>query len=275
MLATWITLLSVAFGAFAGPLTHRALSTGFVNLSFALEPKNSSLLHKTVLGISLPESENYGKHLSRKEAKALLEPSQETTQLIKTFLQDTGAQFIETDGQWIHATIKAAAWQQLSKRNGLPEHAGLDLPEHVAKHIRLVHRQSSCNKDDPAQPTLLNAPIKSSKSLLETRRSDKTNITQCASIMTPACLHWLYHMEPNHEATSHHRSLLGIAGFDQVRLSVISFPSFYFRILTSYSKQPNTRSSHSFSRPMLLMQLAPISRALWSTVEPTYKTSHN
>ncbi|KAF7545304.1 hypothetical protein G7Z17_g9268 [Cylindrodendrum hubeiense] len=202
-----------------------------IKFSIGIQPEDHELLERTLYEISDPSHANYGRHLSRDAANALLNPSQVATESVKRWLSDTGIpeHDVRDDGQWMHIrTTIGQAEGLLSTRFSVFARDGesvvrtreYSVPEEVSDHITTI------------QPTTLFPSLKKSRSRnikrsvqdLEKKevREKKSvsygnpiNLEQCKTELTPACLRKLYKMPANNYPEAHRRALYAIAGFSQ------------------------------------------------------------
>jgi hypothetical protein len=85
-----------------------------LHLTFALKQQNLDKLQKVFFAVSDPESPSYGKYLTGKEVNQLVAPSQETVNVVSSWLSQNGAKNID---------------------NTLSDYLEVDLPAHLAESL--------------------------------------------------------------------------------------------------------------------------------------------
>ncbi|KAL6415427.1 tripeptidyl-peptidase I [Ilyonectria robusta] len=200
-----------------------------IKLSIGMQPEDHERFERTLYEISDPSHANYGRHLSRDAAKALLNPSQVATESVKRWLSDAGIadRAIDDDGQWIHirATVSQAEGL-LSTRFGVfardDEHVvrtrEYSVPGEVRDHITSIQPTTFFHSLKKSRKIKRSAPYLSKKGPSKERSAsygDPADLEQCKVELTPACLRKLYKMPANTYPTAHRRALYAIAGFNE------------------------------------------------------------
>lgn len=187
----------------------------FAKVAIALQPDGRELLEQTLHQVSDPSSQQYGKYLSRDDAKALLRPRQVSTDTVKGWLLKAGiaAADIESDGQFIHAEIKVEQAQSLlgtgyNSTLGSQTIPVSSLPEEVGTHVTTIQYAPI-----PVQATypIDNLPV-ASPDPKQNQTEIPTDLAACNSTITPGCLRKLYHVG-DYRARPETSSLFGIVGF--------------------------------------------------------------
>jgi tripeptidyl-peptidase-1 len=203
-----------------------------IKLSIGMQAENDELFERTLFEISDPSHRNYGRHLSREAAKALLNPRKEATEAVKRWLSDAGVpdNHVRDDGQWIHVrTTVGEAEGLLTTRFGVfarddervVRTREYSVPKEIRDHITTI------------QPTTIFHTLKKARSMnsgstdLEKRASVEerrhygsggpfVDLNQCQTKVTPPCLRKLYKMPESNFPSANKKALYGIAGFDYV-----------------------------------------------------------
>ncbi|OAA56920.1 Peptidase S8/S53, subtilisin/kexin/sedolisin [Cordyceps fumosorosea ARSEF 2679] len=215
-------LAAISLAADAHPTTAAR------RLTVSLIPGDETLLPRTLHELSDPASPRHGRHLSREEAAALLEPSPKALAAVTAWLRDaTGLrdEDIERRGQLLHATVSPSqSAAVLRKRAADDDDDGLSggqalADEAVRRHIRAVYLDRPDVGGDietrspwPAHPRL----HQSLKLLLSVDSKDNKSTANpkldgCDAQFTPACLREKYQMK-NIPRTSK-KTILGVLGF--------------------------------------------------------------
>lgn len=202
-----------------------------IKLSIGMQPEDHERFERTLYEISDPSHANYGRHLSRDAAKALLNPSQVATESVKRWLSDAGIadRAIDDDGQWIHIrTTVSQAEGLLSTRFGVfardDEHVvrtrEYSVPGEVRDHITSIQPTTFFHSLNKSRKIKRSAPYLAKKGPSKERSAgygDPVDLEQCKVELTPACLRKLYKMPANTYPTAHRKALYAIAGFNEVR----------------------------------------------------------
>mmetsp|Transcript_41597 Transcript_41597/g.61008 ORF Transcript_41597/g.61008 Transcript_41597/m.61008 type:complete len:668 (+) Transcript_41597:92-2095(+) len=93
--------------------TGRAGADEKLELVFAVKQTNLDLLESTLMDVSDPDSENYGKHLSNDEVHQLVAPTAECAAAVDSFLSGFGAQFASPNGDFVTATLSVSDAEDL------------------------------------------------------------------------------------------------------------------------------------------------------------------
>ncbi|KAM5352648.1 hypothetical protein ACJ41O_005370 [Fusarium nematophilum] len=246
---TWGLLLS-AMAAMASPIVVESIDETpagweevsspaphkLIKLSIGLESEDHHLLERTLSEVSDPDHPNYGKHLSREEAKALLNPPRAASDSVKRWLSDAGVpeNHIRDDGQWLHVrTTVGQAEDLLSTRFGIfardDDHIvrtrQYSVPAEIRDHIAMIqpttffHRIKTTGNTKPAAPDRKRGHGNGggggsgSGNIGNYGGPGPIDEAKCKDEVTPACLRKLYRMPLREYPTAHRKSLYGIAGF--------------------------------------------------------------
>ncbi|EPS94287.1 hypothetical protein FOMPIDRAFT_1134693 [Fomitopsis schrenkii] len=216
MLATGLLLTSLLTFGLGKPVArslrlHEARSTvpvGFsrvgsadadtvLSLRLGLVSENTDKLIETLYDVSTPSSPNYGQHLSRSDAAALLSPSPESVQAVNAWLaeNDLDATTISPGGDWLAIQVPVSkANEMLSADFSVFAHAQsgtqsirtlqYSIPEDLVGHLQLVHPTTTF-----AQATSPKLPLNAKKAAISPKQKRQS---ACSDYVDPACLQELY-----------------------------------------------------------------------------------
>lgn len=195
-----------------------------ITLRIALKQEKVSILEQRLLDMSTPDHPNYGKHMTRDEVKAFLQPREDSTLVVIDWLKKNNVQSCTIDNDWINCktNVQAASrmletsfqWYKYEDDNK-PQLRTLQysVPESVAKRINLI------------QPTTRFGSPKSMRSSIHGRKKPKkphkkasdshqplshVNAT-CNVTITPNCLFELYKVQ--YKASPSNDNKIGYASF--------------------------------------------------------------
>ena len=198
-------------------------SEQLVDMSIGLHPDNHDNLENTLHQISNPHHERYGKHLSREEAKSLLDPPAEASDSVKRWLSDQGvpASNVEDRGQWIRARVPSDLADILSEKGdgGYDKTSrSLALPESLRGYISTVKvKRSSRGIDQTTKRWSSNDIARSPRTVKQKRGHSKKDVDleKCKEELTPACIRKIYNMDEP-PARPHSNAIFGVPGFNGV-----------------------------------------------------------
>lgn len=204
--ATLVSASDSSRDGIASPDRH-----GFVDMYIGLEPEARHQLQHVLYAVSDPHHADYGKYLSRDEAKALLQPPAEAAVSVKRWLIGSGVDVahIEDRGYWIYAKVpshmarshESTTTSHAKRTNGHP--VELNLPDDVRRYVSGIHRMSVPGS----------AIAKKNPRAIVNREVSKVKRDEgCIENFTPACIHEEYRM-PDPPAIPHSKTLFGVAGF--------------------------------------------------------------
>ncbi|EFR02880.1 tripeptidyl-peptidase 1 [Nannizzia gypsea CBS 118893] len=188
-----------------------------VRMNLALVQRNAHVFEQMVLDISTPGHRSYGKHLSRRDLKRLLRPRLETSDLVLSWLKDSGIpkRSIVNDGDWIHFVVSISQAEKMLKarfyhfhdlqdpRVSIIRTLNYSVPAHLVPHVYMVQPTTKFGK-----------PTNYGKSIarLETIHPSSNSTKNCNVTITPKCLRELYKMG-DHIAERDCRNVIGISGY--------------------------------------------------------------
>ncbi|KAL7933258.1 peptidase S8/S53 domain-containing protein [Trichoderma chlorosporum] len=224
-----LLILAINVLATATPIVRPPIETReaaqvaqFATISIALQPECRELLEQTLHYISDPSNREYGRHLGREEAKALLRPGKESTDAVKKWLLGAGilAANILSDGQFIHAQAKVEQAQPLlgpgyNSTFGAQTIPVSSLPKEIRSHVMTV--QFAPIQQPATRPVTITNTSAASSDHKQDRISqywtgDHVSWEECKSTITPNCLKRLYHVD-NYRGRHRSNNLFGIVGF--------------------------------------------------------------
>lgn len=207
-----------------------------LRLRIALEMPNHALFEQTLYTISTPDHPNYGKHLKREEAKALIKPRDASTATVLDWLRSSGVAEadIENDGEWINFIVsvgKAEAMmdttfnyfiQDTDKTGGKKIRTlQYSVPRNLKSHISMIQPttrlgQMKAQRNAPFEVIKLGEVGELSQSeaftVASAPSSAPLNVTACNATITPDCLRALYNVG-DYTASPVKGSLFGVAGY--------------------------------------------------------------
>ena len=200
-----------------------------VDMFIGLHPEKPEILERTLYELSNPHHERYGRHLTREEAKSLLEPPDEASDSVKRWLSDQGVpeSHIEARGQWIHARVPADLADILSKRtSGVSKRDGgsdtssylPSLPDSLHEYISTVQVKRATRGTDQRTKRRFNNAIPHLAPRLQKKHGNSKEVVdleKCKTVLTPACIRKIYNMDEP-PARPHSNAIFGVPGFDEV-----------------------------------------------------------
>ncbi|KAF5021346.1 hypothetical protein F66182_6614 [Fusarium sp. NRRL 66182] len=186
-----------------------------IDFSIGLEAEDHELLERTIYEVSDPDHANYGKHLSRESAKALLNPSREATESVKRWLSDAGVpkHHVHDDGQWVHVRANVSqAEGMLSTRFSIfardkervVRTKEYSVPLEIRQHIATIQPTTLFPSIQMARHVdVISVPTK--RDVGYARKASTRNdgndggpgpidLDKCKEQMTPACIRKIYKM---------------------------------------------------------------------------------
>lgn len=213
-----------------------------ITLSIGLESEDGLLLERTLNEISDPSHANYGKHLSRDAAKALLHPSRAATESVKRWLSEAGVpeHHVRDEGQWLHVrTTVGQADGLLSTRFGIfarddeqvVRTRQYSVPIEVREHITTIQPTTFFPSERKARTAEDSTALERREEANEPRAYGNNNdgnhggsgpvdLQKCKAQATPACLRKMYKMPLRSYPRAHPKSEYGIIGFLEVSYTV-------------------------------------------------------
>ena len=125
-----------------------------VHLSIGLKQQNQGVVEEHLLQVSDPSHSRYGQHLTAAEIEDIIRPSQETQDLVKSWLQEHGIEGVQNSAKdTIHVLIPIEKAEELLQTSySIFEHEDgstlartpeWSLPEHLHEHIDVVQPTNS------------------------------------------------------------------------------------------------------------------------------------
>jgi tripeptidyl-peptidase-1 len=175
-------------------------------------------MERTLMEVSDPSHARYGQHLKRDELKDLIKPRAESTNVVLSWLEQSGIESrnVENDGEWInfHAPVERAESMmgtsfkvyQNAVRPGVKRIRSLSysVPKAVRDHIDMI------------QPTTRFGQIRSEGSSVLTQEAAPFSVASvdatCNNTITPDCLRNLYNFA-DYNVSTKAAVKLGITGY--------------------------------------------------------------
>eukprot|EP00039_Didymoeca_costata_P027748 m.19110 g.19110 ORF g.19110 m.19110 type:complete len:549 (+) comp6486_c0_seq1:28-1674(+) len=126
-----------------------ASSATTFQVMFAVKQRNVDALEETLLRVSDPDSESYGKHMTMGQVKALIAPAKDSILTVKSFLRKNGVRDCETNGDIIRCVatlkqmesmldVKMHSFRHKSNATVVRATQHYTLPEDIATHVDFV-----------------------------------------------------------------------------------------------------------------------------------------
>lgn len=174
-----------------------------LTLRFSLRPSNFDQLLSHLSETSDPYHERYGNHLSKEQVDELLQPTEETVNEVKEWLNWHGIK--ENDispgsDRWINLRIPVSVAETLLNTtysiyahtsdvsNQILRTLEYSLPRHLHAHINLVSPTTYFGNTRGMKKTSFLQPVR-----LDSSTSDDAS-NSCNTVITPACLKDLYNV---------------------------------------------------------------------------------
>ncbi|TVY71195.1 Tripeptidyl-peptidase sed1 [Lachnellula suecica] len=187
-------------------------STMQLPMRIGLKQSNLDKAHDLLMDISSPKSPNYGKHLTAEEVTNLVAPASETFDTVRLWLEESGIDggriSTSTNKVWLQFDAAVEEAEQLLKTKfhlfANTETGDMNVacdeysvPGHITNHIDYVTpgirllstggRSTTRKRDFGAAPTWKPLPKE-----LEPTASNVDDVTNCDTLITPACIRALY-----------------------------------------------------------------------------------
>ena len=197
--------------------SHAASPEQILRLTIALSSPNRHIIEETLAETSDPSHPRYGQHLTRAEALTLIRPRDESFEAVRRWLADAGVpeSHVETRSHAINVHVPVRDAETLLSTRFSVFKRGLDktlgtleysVPSDIRAHVKAI------------QPTtFLDTNHRRTRTMMRRRDTNDVDYNNCTQVNTPKCLRELYHMPQDSGQPPNINSLLGIAGFSQVR----------------------------------------------------------
>lgn len=177
-----------------------------VKLRVSLKQQNVDDLYQKVMEVSTPDHSSYGKHYEGHELRSLLKPSEETSNVAISWLQDSNITAITDDGDYVlfSSSVETAnkllntkfAWYTNAENQKVIRSLSYSVPGNVASHINFVQPTTRFGSLSALGSTVekidTGAPFDGSVSFTGAA-VQAPNIT-CNLTITPECLLDLYNV---------------------------------------------------------------------------------
>ncbi|KAJ5960671.1 Peptidase S8/S53 subtilisin/kexin/sedolisin [Penicillium vulpinum] len=192
-----------------------------MKLQIALAQGDTAGFEQAVMDMSTPDHPSYGKHFNtHEEMKRMLQPSAESANSIRDWLESAGITRIEQDADWMtfYTTVETANkllaanfnfYVNSAKHTERLRTLEYSVPEALVSHINMI------------QPTTRFGQMRANRAILHTQvketdeafRSNAMSATpNCNSIITPQCLKDIYNVS-DYKASSTIGNKVGFASY--------------------------------------------------------------
>lgn len=185
-----------------------------VKLRVSLKQQNVDDLYQKVMEVSTPDHSSYGKHYDHIELRNLLKPSDETSNVAISWLQDSNITAIKDDGDYILFTssVETAnkllntkfAWYTNAEDQKVIRTLSYSVPSEVASHINFVQPTTRFGSLNPLGSTVdkIDTGAAFDGSVSFTGAQVQTPNITCNLTITPECLLDLYNVHYKGDATN-------------------------------------------------------------------------
>lgn len=174
-----------------------------LKLNIALAQEGLEGFERVVLGMSTPGHREYGKHFqSHDEMKRMLQPSDDSLQVVRDWLENAGVKDVHRDADWltVHTTVEKANdlldanFQYYVNRDKHVERLRTleySLPKEIVPHVNLV------------SPTTRFGQLKANRATIHSKAKAADEVfrqaalslsTSCDTAITPKCLKSIYNV---------------------------------------------------------------------------------
>lgn len=184
----------------------------------AMRQPNPELFQQTILEVSDPLNPRYGQHLKKAELKRLVQPAEEASDAVITWLRDSGIaeSEIEDDGDWINfvASVSKAeeimdtkfhVYESSIARTQKIRTLHYSIPTELHQYIDMVQPTTRFGQIRPQMSQIIDKKV-----LGEAGKVTAVN-SSCNSTITPSCLRELYNI--NYTPDRATGGFIGINGF--------------------------------------------------------------
>ncbi|EXJ57779.1 uncharacterized protein A1O5_12337 [Cladophialophora psammophila CBS 110553] len=193
-----------------------------LTLNIGLQPSKFHLLEQHLHQVSDPFHNRYGQHLSQQEVHDLLQPSDETFNLVWDWLSNNGIDpshcEINSARDWITITLPVnKAEELLDTKYSVYQHqdgtklirtSSWSLPRSLHDHVTTIQPTTAFLRANPKASTLIDVPMDLDISQL-TAAANATTIKSSCNFggMTPKCLRTLYNTIDYKPQAAHNNSV--------------------------------------------------------------------
>ncbi|KAF2400262.1 tripeptidyl peptidase A [Trichodelitschia bisporula] len=191
-----------------------------VTLQVALTLTDEEKLFQKLRDVSDPKSKEYGKYLDRDDVNAIIKPSDEANNAVVSWLKESGASYVHSDGTWVTFQTTVGKANELLEadfvqyqRDGVNKvrTTSYSVPAEIAQHIDFIHPTTFFGKTAAFNPVLIpRQPIpvpRPGKHWYEKRQT-----ASCRQSITPGCLKAFYNVG-NYTADPKAGSKIGFGSF--------------------------------------------------------------
>ncbi|CAG8976517.1 hypothetical protein HYALB_00006014 [Hymenoscyphus albidus] len=193
-----------------------------VKLRVSLKQQNVDDLYQKVMEVSTPDHVSYGQHYEGHELRSLLKPSDETSAVVISWLQDSNITAIKDDGDYVLFTsnVETAnkllntnfAWYKNDEDQKVIRTLSYSVSAEVASHINFVQPTTRFGSLSALRSTVqkidTGAPFDGTARFMPSVQ--RANIT-CNLTITPECLLDLYNV--HYKADAKCKNTVGFGSF--------------------------------------------------------------
>ncbi|KAJ5110435.1 Peptidase S8/S53 subtilisin/kexin/sedolisin [Penicillium argentinense] len=192
-----------------------------VKLNLALSQQRLEAFEKTLLDMSTPGHRDYGKHFqSHDEMKRMLQPSDDSVQVVRNWLEGAGINDIHRDADWltIHTTVEKANdlldanFQYYVNRHKHVERLRTleySLPREVIPHVNLVSPTTRFGQLKANRATMHSKSRVADEAFKKAALSPSSS---CDTAITPKCLKSIYNVG-DYEGHSDNGNKIGFSSY--------------------------------------------------------------
>ncbi|KAI9734154.1 MAG: hypothetical protein M1818_006641 [Claussenomyces sp. TS43310] len=209
-------------------LLRSAASGEPISLRISVKQRNVDLFERVLMEVSTPSHAKYGQHLLGHEVKEMLRPTQESSDSVLSWLQDSNITSIDDDGDWISISTDVGAANKLldtefqwfrNPKGGkeLLRTLSYDLPAAIVPHINFVQPTTRFGNFEAmgSHVELIDDQGKSDgvsqwRDGVQLSSESSVNIA-CNRSITPQCLFELYNI--HYKPDTDNSNTVGFASF--------------------------------------------------------------
>lgn len=192
--------------------TRRVDPNAVVPVRIGLRQRNLESVYSYLRDVSHPRSSNYGRHWTPNEVNAAFAPSEETVTTVRDWLISLGISSsdieVTNNKGWLAVDLPAWRAEEMFKTTYYEHESNADgtvrlgcdeyhLPERVSAHVDYL-RPGITLSPPLRKRTVTRRPASHKKNMkrskLMPRFSNNTELQNCGTAMTPACLRALYNI---------------------------------------------------------------------------------
>jgi tripeptidyl-peptidase I len=194
-----------------------------IKLRLSLKQQNVDKFYEEMLAVSTPDNAKYGQHYEGHELRSLLNPTDETSSTVISWLQDNNIASVADHGDWVvlHTNVGAAnkllntefQWfRNTGDRTLVLRTLKYSVPDEIASHINFVQPTTRFGSIQKLKSTVKIVEGGQSVSSLKWTPSVSSTVDPVCNVsITPTCLLQLYNV--HYKADPKSGSRVGYASF--------------------------------------------------------------